>query len=155
MQQKHCKHCSEHFVPCPRVKTQQYCSKKECQKARKRLWHKRKLLVDETYRTNQEDAKRRWRENNSDYWRRYRAAHPEYVLCNREQQRIRNRKKHKGRSLQELTHQPIAKMDAIDCISAKISGKYQLIPVPGPGIAKMDALIVQISAISPHFTERG
>jgi hypothetical protein len=76
------------------------------------------------------------------------------VLRNKEKQKIRNRKQRGDKSLQKLTRQPVAKMDAINGVSAKISGKYQLIPVSSPGIAKMDALIVEISAISPHFAER-
>lgn len=155
MHQPHCQHCGEAFTPCPRVKNQKYCSKPECQKARKRLWHKQKLLNDEAYRINQEAAKRRWRQNHSDYCRKYRASHPGYVLRNREKQRIRNKKRRDAHSLQKLTRQPIAKMDAINGLSAKISGKFRLIPVSEQGVAKMDALIVQISAISPQLTERG
>jgi hypothetical protein len=41
-----CAHCSCLFFPDPRVKNQRYCSSKECQRARKRLWQKEKLAHD-------------------------------------------------------------------------------------------------------------
>jgi hypothetical protein len=148
-----CKHCQGLYTPCPRVKNQQYCSKPECQRARKRYWHKRKLLEDETYRANQEVAKRLWRDKHSDYWRQYRALHPEYVERNRKMQRNRNRRIRSNQTLQKLTRQPIAKMDALNGVSAKISGKYRLIPISSPGVAKMDALIVEINSISPDFAQ--
>lgn len=154
MQQKHCAHCGKPFTPCPRVKNQTYCSHSKCQRARKRLWHKQKLVVDEHYRESQEAAKSNWQKNNADYWRKYRAIHPQYTQRNREKQRIRNQERRKNIPLQKLTSQPIAKMDAINGDSVEISGKYQLIPISGPGIAKMDALIVQISLISPHLLEQ-
>ncbi len=155
VQQQHCHNCGKLFTPCRRVKNQKYCSNPVCQQARKSLWHKQKLVNDKNYRANQEDAKRRWRENNSDYWGKYRDTHPEYTKRNREMQRIRNRKKRQNCSLQKLTRQPIAKMDALNGLSTQISGKYMLTPVQDTGIAKMDTIFVQITGISPQFAESG
>ena len=67
------------FKPFPHVKHQLYCSKPECQKERKRQWHKQKMLDDSEYKDDRRDAQRKWRVNNPDYWRSYRASHPDYA----------------------------------------------------------------------------
>ena len=39
-----CIHCGTRFIPAPQVPNQAYCSKANCQKERRRQWHKNKLL---------------------------------------------------------------------------------------------------------------
>jgi hypothetical protein len=70
-------------------------------------------------------------------------------------QRIRNKKRRDNKILQKTTRQPIAKMDALNGLSAQISGKYLLTPVKDTGVAKMDSIFVQITNISPQFAESG
>ena len=76
MKQIRCAHCGCLFDPNPRVKNQRYCSDKECQRARKRLWQRRKLATDPDYKANQTDCQKTWREKNPDYWRKYRERNP-------------------------------------------------------------------------------
>lgn len=87
------KDCCEPFTPCPQVPNQKYCSKKECQRARKREWNRKKLESDEDYREARRDAQKNWRKKNPDYWKQYRARQKNYVQKNRQQQRTRNRKR--------------------------------------------------------------
>jgi hypothetical protein len=109
----------------PRSKNQLYCGKKECQRARKRLWQKNKMATDPDYKANQRECNRAWREKNPHYWRGYRRNHPEYVQRNRLLQKAR-----RGR-------RRVAKMDASEKISFLKTGTYWLIPEDG--VAKMDA----------------
>lgn len=122
--------CRRHFLPNPRVKTQRYCNRKECQRVRRRLWQKEKMASDLDYQANQRDCQKRWRKQNPDYWRQYRMNNPLYVERNRLLQRKRDRK----RRLDNL-----AKMDALKRVSLLESGTYYIIP-EGADLAKMDAL---------------
>ena len=126
MKQIPCAHCGRLFNPNPRVKNQHYCSEKECQRARKRLWQKRKLADDPDYKANQKDAQKTWREKNPHYWKEYRKRSPQYVENNRNRQRERRR----GGS--------VAKMDASGMDLTLESGTYFIIPASA-GVAKMDA----------------
>ena len=108
-ERRKCKHCQQLFCPWPQNPDQQYCSERECQRARKRIWQKTKLLSDPDYHANQSAAKSSWRENNPDYWRKYREKNLGYVERNRERQRERNRRRRR----QDISQMPIAKMDAL------------------------------------------
>lgn len=99
MEEKRCAHCGCPLDLNPRVKNQRYCEKKECQRARKRLWQKAKMATDPDYRANQQECNRAWRGRNRDYWRNYRKNHPRYVERNRLLQKARR-------------HRRVAKMDA-------------------------------------------
>ena len=103
MDTRRCKYCDREFVPCPRVKNQQYCSDRTCQRARKRLWQKEKLGRDKDYRLNQKAAQKVWRAKNSGYWKVYRDKHPQYVNANRENQRKRRDLKLQESRLQRWT----------------------------------------------------
>ena len=149
-----CKHCRCLFEPCPKVPKHDYCNKKECRRARKREWQRKRMAEYEGYRKDQEDAQKIWREKNPDYWKEYRENNPGYTKRNREKQRERNRSL-RAKACRKPDCQPIAKMDtaiakmdAIGPETAAFSGRYRLIPLAGQMIAKMDALIVEITAIS-------
>jgi hypothetical protein len=109
----------------PRAKNQQYCGRKECQRARKRAWQKKKMATDPDYRANQRECNKAWRDRNPDYWRNYRKTHLQYVERNRLLQKARRRRR-------------VAKMDASASDSLVRTGTYWLIPEGG--VAKMDAL---------------
>jgi hypothetical protein len=126
MKQSRCAHCDCLFDPNPRVKNQRYCSKKECQRARKSSWQKQKLTTDPDYKANQADAQKTWRDKNPDYWRKYRECHPKYAERNCDQQRERRR----GGG--------IAKMDASEVDLPVESGTYYISP-ESSAVAKMDA----------------
>jgi len=120
--------CRRVFHPNPRVKNQRYCDKSNCQHARKARWQREKMKEDPDYRDNHRDGQQAWLERNRDYWRRYRALHPEYVKRNRLLQRERDRRR-----------RDLAKMDALAEISPVKPGRYYLIPAKS-NLAKMDAL---------------
>jgi hypothetical protein len=79
MGRKRCAACGDGFTQRRNVPSQQYCSKSECQRERRRRWRKEKLSQDADYRANQAAAQRRWHERHPEYWRRYRQSHPEYT----------------------------------------------------------------------------
>jgi hypothetical protein len=141
LEERRCLACRKLFKPYPHVKHQSYCSKPECQKERKRRWHKQKLLDDPEYKNDRRDARRKWRLNNPDYWRRYRESHSDYVKKNRAQQRQRNARRRERSS-------PIAKTDASEPGIPLVSGIYDLIPSSGDMIAKMDVIRAEIRFIS-------
>lgn len=143
-ERRKCKHCQQYFCPRRQNPDQQYCSERECQRARKRIWQKNKLLSDPDYHANQSAAKSSWRENNPDYWRKYREKNLGYVERNRERQRERNHR----RCGQDIDRALIAKMDASMSERSINPGRYLLSRIEGGLIAKMDALIVEISVVS-------
>lgn len=143
-ERRKCKNCHQFFCPRPQNPDQQYCSERECQRARKRLWHQRKLRSDPDYHDNQSAAQSCWREENPDYWRKYREKNPEYVERNRERQRERNRRRRR----QDSSRPPMAKMDASMLERSINPGRYLLSRVDSGVIVKMDALIVEINVVS-------
>ena len=153
MGRKQCAACGDRFAQRRNVPDQQYCSKPECQRERRRRWQRGKLKQDLDYRANQAAAQQRWRERHPDYWRNYRRTHPEYTARNREQQRKRNRRR--GRRGTSPLTAPIAKMDVYEEINSIASGTYRMIPQSRPGIAKMDAYLVKIQVLCEGYSDKG
>ena len=145
MDTKRCAACEQVFTPRRNVPDQRYCSKPECQRARRRRWQREKRQTDPDYQANQAAAQRRWRERHRGYWRQYRQHHPEYATRNREQQRARNQRR---RSASTGPLPAVAKMDAYAAHRPMASGTYRLIPVGEAGIAKRDAYLVQMHVLS-------
>jgi len=137
--EKICIHCQEEFVPNPRVKKQQYCSNKECQRARKTGWQRKKMLEDPDYRDNQKRVQKEWQERHPEYFRIYRGSHPNYVERNRLLQHMRNTKRCKDGRVKL-----IAKMDALLKPFYSRKGAYFNLIVQNPLIAKMDTLRVKL-----------
>ncbi len=135
--------CKKLFTPNSRVKDQQYCSQKDCQRYRKSCWQKQKLESDPDYRANQKRCQKRWTSKNHDYWQIYRGHHPQYAHNNRELQKIRDEK----RKLQNL-----AKMDASNDNSSVKSRSYFIVPV-GADLAKMDALSHEVFLIPAGYKD--
>lgn len=138
--EKTCLCCKKRFKPHPAVHHQRYCGDRECQRTRKSHWQKEKLSSDSDYRANQAEAQRQWHSRNKDYWREYRRRNPAYTERNRIGQKERNRRRRLGRG--------IAKMDEQTGKSVIPSGRYRLVPLCDPEIAKMDELIVELEVIS-------
>jgi hypothetical protein len=149
MAKRKCKNEKWHhfFDIDPQHPNQQYCSSKECQKARKAKWQREKLSTDEHYKENQADCIKRWKEKNPNYFKQYRKNNLEYTKRNRKKQRERNFRKRVPKLLQS-TSKPIAKMDVV---IPKISGKYLLTPINDQVIAKMDAVMVELSVITDSY----
>ncbi|VBB43263.1 conserved hypothetical protein [uncultured Desulfatiglans sp.] len=122
-----CLHCRSVFERNPRIKTQRYCARKECQRARKRQWQREKLLSDPDYKANQRDCQKAWHNRHPGYYKAYRKRHPAKAQRNRLLQHCRNSRRSPGKR--------IAKMDAlIPWIGGPPQAFYML-----PVIAKMDA----------------
>lgn len=93
MEKRWCSACGRPYEPSPQSPRQTYCSNAECQKARKLLWQRTKRRTDPDYHQSQLEAQLAWRDKNHEYWKDYRQKHPEYVEANREQQKVRNRRR--------------------------------------------------------------
>jgi hypothetical protein len=132
--------------PRAQVPHQRYCSLAGCQRERRRRWQQSKLQTDADYRANQRQAQRAWADSHGDYWREYRARHPDYTDRNRLEQRRRDR----GRRVTRL-----AKMDALTPINVVPSGTYRLLAATGGELAKKDAWTVKITLISKDYAPAG
>lgn len=143
MKRRKCKNCSRLFVITARHPHQEYCSRKECQNARKIQWQCRKLSSDEDYRKNQADCQTRWTAKNPGYWKQYREKHPESAHRNREKQRDRNRINRRQPPARSMLP-TIANMDTKNPQKPLISGYYELTPIAGLPFANMAPIIVRI-----------
>jgi hypothetical protein len=126
--------CRRLFIPDPRVKTHRYCSRQECRRFRRRRWQSEKMKTDPDYRKNQQEGHQCWMEQNRDYYQRYRAKNPLYVIHNRLLQKIRDQKRRDSHDL--------AKMDALNSLYPVKPGLYHLIPAKSD-LAKMDSISLQ------------
>lgn len=144
---KHCKCCRRIFL-ITRNPGQHYCSKADCQRARKNQWRKNARRNDVDYRSNQSRSNQRWQVSHPDYWKRYRASHQKYVHRNREKQRVRDGSA-KIRVHAQGAH--LAKSDASPENNPIHSGSYWLIPVLVNNLAKSDALFVKIDLITTGY----
>ena len=147
---KTCAHCYQSFA-LQRNPQQSYCSQNACQNRRKQLWRKRKHTNDPDYRINRQAANKKWQQRRPDYWRKYRAARPKYVTHNRQQQRVRDQRKHARHSLQ-VPAPILAKSDALPTSRTAQppiqSGTYRMVFLESHALAKSDALLVRISLIT-------
>ena len=126
---KRCVFCHRWYAPNPRTwKHQLACPRKKCRKKRKaqadRSWRiKHPGRSNETWKLKV----RAWARNYPDYWKQYRASHPEYVLRDnlrrvaaakqvrafRKTDAIRQISVDKIRSIREMGVECSAKTDAI------------------------------------------
>jgi len=143
VKRRKCKNCNELFVITPRQPDQEYCRRKECQRARKTQWQRRKLSSDNDYRENQADCQARWAAKNPGYWKRYRENHPESAQRNREKQSVRNRINRKQPPAKSMLP-TIENMDAKHPKKLSISGYYELTPIASPPFANMAPIVVRI-----------
>ena len=141
-----CVNCSTFFIP--RNCKQNYCTKADCQRARKAAWQRYKMKYDDDYRSQQHLSQQKWLQTNPGYYRSYRRRNPDKVQRNRTLQTIRNRRNRHGLSRNKLTdHALIAKMDARKFCHFNMVGQFYLVPV----IAKMDVSRVNIYTISDAY----
>ena len=146
MEQMPCVHCGEFFTP--RNRKQNYCSRPECQCARKSAWQRYKMHTDPDYRADQRLSQKKWIYNNSGYWKDYRHRHPEKAERNRLLQAIRNRRRTERQQKEQPSDTPlIAKMDARKINKFKPVGQFWLVPV----IAKMDVRKVNIYTVTDRY----
>ena len=126
MLKKLCTHCGKTFSPRPQTPEQSYCSKQQCQKARRKRWLDKKRKSDLIFRVNQARAQKAWMERNPDYWRKYREKNPDYVERNRARQRS-------SFSSPQL-----------------LDGIYYIRSIRSEALAKSNAWIVEIRPVCPQ-----
>jgi len=136
-----CIHCGARFIPAPQVPNQAYCSKANCQKERRRQWHKSKLQSDPDYKDNQSRAQKAWSDRNPDYWRQHRQGKPDYGNPMSAEQDFNA----------ESPGNPSIKMDSSNSPSilrkALQDGVFRLKVLAEPDGVKMDSWIVELSSI--------
>lgn len=150
-----CKHCGESFLPYRSVPGQEYCSNLSCQRARKRVWQKKKLASDPDYRYNQKSSQQAWRARNPSYMREYRGRSREYTERNRLQQQRRNQRRKDlrvtGSVLPSSSSSLIVKMDEIKAILAGLFMPFRHYPFDPRFIVKMDEFIAHQQALSRMY----
>jgi hypothetical protein len=92
MSERRCRYCEKPFQLSKYQPRQTVCSGADCQNKRRRESRRQKLGTDEVYRQVCLDSSRKWRAENSGYWKQYREKNPDSVAHNREQQQLRDRK---------------------------------------------------------------
>ena len=115
-----CQHCGKVFPCNPRIKRQKYCSSTTCQNARRYLTNKVKSKKSDQSRRLRHSRNKRWRDAYPahEYQKQYRLEHPEYVIRNRQKQKMHNKKRQKD-------------------VSSMIVKTYALSPRPMPDGAYM------------------
>jgi hypothetical protein len=88
-----CLYCHKSFDPSPFHPKQAVCLSVECQLRRRNDYHRKKFENDCDYRQSCIDSRKKWRENNPGYQRRYRSGHEAYCDRNRQRQLVRNQKR--------------------------------------------------------------
>jgi hypothetical protein len=146
MECRRCASCGQVFRPRAQIPQQGYCSLASCQRERRQRWQQSKLEGDADYRANRLEAQRAWAGRHGDYWREYRAMHPDYTDRNRCEQRRRDRARRSAR---------LATTDASTSIHPVPSGTYRLLPEADGNLAKKDAWTVKITLISRDYEPGG
>lgn len=148
MEEVQCWHCGDFFPKSPRHKTQDYCKKPDCRRARKAAWKRKKMREDPEYRLNQKTSNKKWAETNPGYWKEYLKRNPEKAERNRILQVIRNRRRSReGKTNGRVDPSMIAKVDASIPKKIKVFGQFWMVPM----IAKVDALKVYIYEIPAPY----
>ena len=142
-----CVHCSREFKSNPRVKKQRYCKKKQCQRARRALWQRRKMATDPDYKDNKLRCQNQWHASRPEYYSDYRKKHPEYTERNRLLQQLRDMRRRKGKST-DIQVKMLAKLDSlIKPYYSRRGSIFRLIPQDDRVLAKLDSLTVRLVPI--------
>jgi len=144
MSDRHCRYCQQVFQPSPYHPDQFACRQADCQRRRRREYHRQKIASDPVYRQTCLESAHQWREEHRGYWKRYRQTHSRAVERNRQRQQQRDQK----RRLVHLANNNLA----FDLKRSKAE-----VWLLGPGarvlannnLAHCQALIFQASAPSP------
>lgn len=94
MVQRPCRFCPSSFQPSRFHPEQSVCASAECQRQRRREYHRRKVAADSVYRQVCNDSSQKWRAENPGYWKQYRKLHPDKADRNRTLQQTRDQKRH-------------------------------------------------------------
>lgn len=134
MPMRRCAACSRLFKPWPQITNQQYCSEPDCQRERRRRKQQARRKGNPALRDSDAQYLRDWLVKNPNYWKQYRAGHPDYVERNRNGQQRRNQERVAKDTLMASNDLPV--------------GRYQLIPIDCGTVANEDAWIVEITILS-------
>jgi|SRR5680860_78763 len=159
-----CIHCGETALLNVRLKKdkpQRYCSRSDCQNARRNEWRRKKRSESVDYRARRAAQQKKWRQSYpaDQYQKNYRESYPEYVVRNKELQRRRNAKRkaprpssaiqehalilHPGTDgswlLWEVIGAKIVKRYALSACSSS-DGAFALVGIEGAKIVKRYAL---------------
>jgi hypothetical protein len=93
MLQRPCRFCQCSFRPSRFHPEQTVCATAECQRQRRREYHRRQVAADSVYRQVCNDSSQKWRAENPGYWKRYREAHADKTGRNRTLQQSRDQKR--------------------------------------------------------------
>jgi hypothetical protein len=145
-----CRHCRRQVQSNNKLKhhIQRYCGEKACQSARKLEFERNKYKSDFLFRSGKLQRARERRKKLAEadplacsrYQRDYRASHPDYVIENRQQQRLRNARKAKQASRETKIVNPDAFMlqkPDNDTVYAMIAVDYRKIVNPDAFMSEM------------------
>lgn len=157
----HCKETALRNVRLKKDKPQKYCSRSDCQNARRNEWRRKKRSESVDYRARCAAQQKKWRQSYpaDQYQKNYREFHPEYVARNKKMQRQRNAKRkalppssaiqehalilHSGTDgswlLWEMIGAKIVKRYALSACSNS-DGAFALVGIEGAKIVKRYAL---------------
>ena len=93
MGERRCRYCQKSFQTSKFQPRQEVCGTPDCQKRRRTDYHKEKIAADPEYRQVCLDSSHKWRSRNPGYWKHYREGHPAAPEQNREQQKVRDRRR--------------------------------------------------------------
>jgi hypothetical protein len=135
-----CRNCGKTTPRNPRLKKQRYCSSPICQNTRKRL-HDKKIGGTAKGKLLQKARNKRWRDKAPahSYQDQYRKSHPGYEDRNREQQKLRNKRRRKDAGSM------IVKTDAL-LLQPRHDGAYMAFKVKRQKIVKTDTLLLQMQS---------
>jgi hypothetical protein len=148
---RRCAACREWFTPSVRVPGQRYCGEERCQRARRRVWQKKKRRGDPDYRENEQRAQQARSEKHPEYWKQYRQKNPEYTQKNRKRQMERDAKRRgtgRKQGVKRGERRVLANEDASRATLPIKSGTYELKMAGADVLANGDAIRVEISVLS-------
>jgi len=145
MGERRCRYCEKNFQPSKYQPEQAVCSDAACQQRRRSEYRQQKLAADPEYRQVCRDSACKWRAENPGYWKRYREKHPDSVSRNREQQKMRDRK----RRLLDLANNN----SALDLKHA--AAGVWLLNAPGVNLANNNSVPAQVWVIEPLPPRKG
>jgi len=145
-----CRHCGRQVLRNKKLKhlDQHYCGDKACQAARKQSFDRHKYKTSELFRSKKLQDSRNRKKKQADqgnplacsrYQRDYRASHPDYVLENRQKQRLRNARKSGKTEPEKKIVNPDAYMSQHpenDTVYAMIAVDYKKIVNPDAFMSK-------------------
>ena len=111
MSDRRCRYCQQLFQPSCFHPHQLVCSQPDCQRQRRRDYHRGKIETDPEYAQVVRDSRRKWRDAHPDYQKNYWETHPEAAQRNRQRQRQRDQKRRvqklvKNNSVLDLKRSP-------------------------------------------------